>query len=307
MNVKPCDGTRRLGLLCGLLMLLCAADHARAQSASVGETASASVDAPDDDARLVIAQQAQAKFDDGMALLSSDPVKAQQFFRESAGEYQRLVDMGIHNGELFFNLASARIQSGERGAGIGALLDAQRLLPGDQRVATNLAHARSLISTSALLSAPLTPIDRVASLWSGSQWSSLSTRVWASAVLWGALWLVIAAGVATGWHRRVPWRAAIGATSALCLLVAATVSIDLLREQMDPFGVVLHDGVIARKGNGDGFAPAFTDPLDQGVEFRLVESRPGWYRIELHDGESAWINSADAHVTGQQRPQPAGG
>jgi len=54
------------------------------------------------------------------------------------------------------------------------------------------------------------------------------------------------------------------------------------------------DGVVVRKGNGDGFEPAFTQPLSQGVEFRVLEERPGWIQIRLPDGKSGWIKALQA-------------
>ncbi|MSR68772.1 MAG: hypothetical protein EXS17_00250 [Phycisphaerales bacterium] len=280
--------------LCSLLVMVTAAHTAPTQNGNASGRRM-------DQARLAIAIAAQQKFDDGMSALASDPTRAQQFFQESASDYQKLTDLDIHNGELFFNLANALVQSGEYGRGIGALLDAQRLLPADGRVATNLAHARSLVSSSAAASTLVRPIDRIASYWTGSQWTSYSARLWGVILLWTALWLILATGFATGWQRRVHWRGTIATVAVLLLMVGATVAIDLARARMDPLGVVIHDGVIARKGNGDGFAPAFTDPLKEGAEFTMVELRPGWYRIELADGQSGWVKVSDAHVTGQTR------
>lgn len=250
----------------------------------------------DEQTRLEIATLAQQKFDKGMSTVATDPEQAEHLFLESASGYQQLVDLGIQNGELFFNLGNARVQSGENGHGIGSLLDAQRLLPGDPRVLANLAHARSLVSSAGSPSAVARPLDRIAASWSGSPWTSHGNRLGCGIILWAVLWLTLAAGIATGWSRRIRWRGLIGAVAALVFVVSATLAIDFARARMDPLGVVVRDGVIARKGNGDGFAAAFTDPLKQGVEFALVEARPGWYRIELADGQSGWVKVSDAHV-----------
>ncbi len=263
------------------------------------EAVSAQVDSAlplDDTARLEIATSAQEKFDDGMSIVATDPAQAQRLFQESAAGYQRLADLGIQNGELFFNLGNARVQSGDVGLAIGAFLDAQRLLPADRRVADNLSHARSLVSPEGVSPAVTRPIDRIASYWTGSQWASHSIRLVTAISLWTLLWATAAAGIWTGWRRGINWRAVIATEAALVAAVSVTLAVDFARAQMNPLGVVIRDGVVARRGNGDGFAAAFTSPLRQGVEFAMVEVRPGWYRIELADGQTGWVKATDAHI-----------
>jgi uncharacterized protein YgiM (DUF1202 family) len=72
------------------------------------------------------------------------------------------------------------------------------------------------------------------------------------------------------------------------------VAIDALAPTLQPQGVTVADGVVVRKGNGDGFEPAFAEPLSQGVEFRVLERRPGWVQIRLPDGKSGWIRELQA-------------
>ena len=248
--------------------------------------------------RLATALKAQKAFDEGMSLVATDPTRAQERFRESVNDYQRLVDCGIRNGELFINLANSLVQSDERGRAIGALLDATQLLPGDPRVIANLAHARSLVPARGGALARGHWSDPLASIWHESGWASSAVRFATTASLWTLLWTIIAIGIAARWTALKPWRATIACALALFAVAAATLVIDFVRERVDPAGVVLHGDVIARKGNGSGFSPAFTEPLDEGTEFTLIEHRPGWCHIQLADGQSGWIPSGDAYVAG---------
>jgi uncharacterized protein YgiM (DUF1202 family) len=77
-------------------------------------------------------------------------------------------------------------------------------------------------------------------------------------------------------------------------ILTATVAVDIAAPTWRPQGVTVADGVVVRKGNGDGFEPAFTQPLSQGVEFRVLEERPGWIQIRLPDGKSGWIKALQA-------------
>ena len=249
-----------------------------------------------DETNLVIATEAQNKYDEATTLVVNDPEHARELFRESAAKFQRIVDSGISNGELFFNLGNALVQSDDLGRAIGAYLEAQRLLPGDARIAANLTHARSLVAEGASPTVESEPLDRVAALW---KLVAFPTRVWAAFFAWTFFWGIVVVGILCGWAVRVPWRPLLITTSAICLGLSVTVGVDALRREINPPGVLVNDQVVVRKGNGEGFAPAFTEPLTRGAEFTMIEMRPGWYRIRLTDGQSGWVKTSDAQVAGE--------
>jgi len=56
--------------------------------------------------------------------------------------------------------------------------------------------------------------------------------------------------------------------------------------------VLLETGTVLRKGNGDGFEPAFVETLGPGVECTVVEARPGWVRLALPDGRTGWVRDS---------------
>jgi SH3-like domain-containing protein len=54
-------------------------------------------------------------------------------------------------------------------------------------------------------------------------------------------------------------------------------------------GVITTDSVEARKGPAYAYAPAFAQPLHDGLEFKLIDERDAWMQIELSDGRQCWI------------------
>ena len=91
----------------------------------------------------------------------------------------------------------------------------------------------------------------------------------------------------------------MGVPAAWCcgvlgVVLLATVVVDANASVWRPVGVTVADQVVVRKGNGDGFSPAFAEPLSQGVEFRVLEERPGWLHIRLSNGKTGWIKSVTA-------------
>ena len=233
---------------------------------------------------------AQAAYDRGTELQRQDATAARAQFETAERGFRELVDAGCWNGPLLYNLGNAQMQLGQTGAAIGSYLKAQRLMPGDARLQANLAHARSLVKDrfdrgSGLL------LEDVADWW---HLLSQPSRLAIGLSLWAAAWTLVAlrAGLrrpAVRGLAGVAWCVGLAGAALLC-----TVAIDVLAPTLQPQGVTVADGVVVRKGNGDGFEPAFAEPLSQGVEFRVLERRPGWVQIRLPDGKSGWIRELQA-------------
>ncbi len=252
-----------------------------------------------DESRYAIAIEAQNKYDEAAGLVVADPARARELFSDSAAKFQKIVDDGVSNGELFFNFGNALVQSGSTARGIGAYLNADRILPGDSRIATNLAHARSLLPAQRRMTTTISPVDHIATYWKSF---GQPVRVSSALAAWFGLWAIIAIAVMVGWQsttRLRLWRGSMAVASVVCLGLTATIVVDAIRYRIDPPGILVSDQVIVRKGNGDGFAASFTEPLPIGEEFTMIESRPGWYRIQLADGQSGWVKHADAIVVGR--------
>ncbi len=240
---------------------------------------------------LAMVREAEASFDEGNAVVATDAPRAAVLFERSAALYEQVAGSGVDNALLWFNLGNAYAQASENPRAIGAYLNALRLAPGTAAVAHNLAHVRNTLGEYA---APQPDwLDGAAGLW---QQIGLGTRETISLVAWISFWCLAAAGLLHGWSARTSWRATLAASAAVFVLSGTTVAIDLTRQYLHPPGVTLPGEVIARKGNGEGFTPAFERPLASGTEFQLLEERPVWLNVELADGKSGWIRAADALV-----------
>ena len=66
-------------------------------------------------------------FDHGSALLKRAPDEALSAFRQAGDQFQRVVDAGIENGQLYYNLGNTHLRLGEIGRAIAAYRRAQRL------------------------------------------------------------------------------------------------------------------------------------------------------------------------------------
>lgn len=236
---------------------------------------------------------AQQAYDQATSLQRSDPAAAREKFAAAEKGFQQLVDDGAVNGPLLYNLANAQLQQGRTGPAIANYLRAQRLMPGDPRLQANLAHARSLVKDRMDVGGGLLYED-VAGWW---HLLAQPSRWWLGLAAWLAAWAIVSARMLA--PSLAPTRARLAPATAWVLGIAggvllATVAADALAPTLRPQGVTLVDGVDVRKGNGDGFQKAFEQPLSQGVEFRVIDERPGWVQIRLPDGKGGWIRSVQA-------------
>jgi tetratricopeptide (TPR) repeat protein len=241
---------------------------------------------PDPSVLLTRAEALQAE---ARRLALERPEEARTAHLAAAAELQLLLQLVGPHAALQYNLGNALLRGGETGPAILAYLQAQALDPSNDRIAANLAEARARVDDRPSRLDDESLAQRVAS-W--RHLLPLPTRLAGAAGAWVLLWGLVAVRALTTTRRDravQAWRGAIAAAAAAAILLAATAAVDLLEQRRDPRGVVLRDGVVARAGSGEGFAPAFASPLAGGTEFRVVERRPAWLRVQLSDGRSGWI------------------
>lgn len=235
-------------------------------------------------------REAESNHDLGIELLATRPEEARAAFALAAAGFESVLDRGVHNAGLHYNLANALLRSGDRGGAIVEYLRAQTLDPADPAIAANLAFARSQVPGR-----PTRGEDPSIAVRLATWWHVLPLRVRAIAAIsaWLVFWTLLVvrqSGLAGDLAaRRNLWNAALASTLIAAVVLGATVGLDL-RDRLNSDGAVLiDDEVVLRKGNGEGFAPESVSPLASGTECRVLEQRPGWTRIALEDGRSGWV------------------
>lgn len=246
-------------------------------------------------ADLATLERAQEAYDRGVAVRATDPSAARAAFAESADGFARAVSDGAHNAAMHFNLGNALVQSGDLGRGIASYMRGLRLAPNDRAIAANLASARADVRLR-VPSGDESGFGNSMALWRAvPEVNRIGLAIGAWVLGWSIVGLSLILPSLRGDHRAAIWgRALRNVALATALLVAATVAVDWWVVAARPLGVVVADAVVLRKGNGEGFAPQLADTLSPGVEFRLLEERPGWLRIKLQDGTEGWIRGDDA-------------
>ncbi len=209
-----------------------------------------------------------------------DQAKSADDFLRAAGLYQSILDRGVVSGAVLYNQGNAYMQAGQRGRAIAAYRQTQRYRPRDPYLQANLEFALGAGNPTG----GRRPVIEYVLFW--QDWLSYPEKFRLTAAL---AVVTFAVGVAALFrHRRLLARIAIVGV-ALTLLFSFSAGYDWYRFEKTVHGVIVQTEVIARKGNGTTYEPAFTEPLSEGAEFRLVERRGAWSLIRLPGGEEGWV------------------
>jgi hypothetical protein len=244
----------------------------------------------DAEQRAQLLAEALSTYDGAIAMLRADPARARETFRSAAEKLQMLVDDGVVNGRLQYDLGNAWLQAGDLGRAILSYRRAEQLIPGDARLESNLRYARSLCRTQIQPSGGRA-LGEALLAW--HERTPQALRLWVFTAAWLGFWGALAAAVLVpaSW-----WRWAAVLLAPLWIACGASVAADWLAPPGASAGVIVADQVVVRMGNGEGYEPRFAEPLHQGVEFTLREERGGWRHVELADGSSGWIRSDQSEL-----------
>ncbi|MEA1952475.1 MAG: hypothetical protein U9N87_13935 [Planctomycetota bacterium] len=224
-------------------------------------------------------QEAQAIFDEAA---SPDD------FMHAAAVYQEILDSGIRSGAVLFNQGNALMRAGQAGRAIAAYRQAQRYRPGDPYLEANLQYAQGNVADKAGRSRPL---FEYVLFW--QDWISYAGkfRLLGAAAL--ATFLLACAGLFVS--SRLLSRLAVAALVVTAVL-AVSAAYDWNRFDRVEHGVIVANDVVARKGNNASYQPAFTQPLEDGTEFSVLERRDDWIQIRLPGNQDGWIKDSAAMV-----------
>lgn len=241
-----------------------------------------------DQSRLIFAEANQA-YQRGMDAGTDDAGQAEQQFETAARKYQMLLDSGMSNGKLYFNLANACLHSGQTGRAIANYERAARMMPGDSAVQANLQLARQQLDESRA--------DDTQSGWRGfTEWHnsmSPTTRIGIGVFAWLVLWTA-AAGCQYWKRRSLKYVAAVSAL--VCILSVASLSLWHSQQPDVDQGVVVAEQVVLRVGNGETFEAKYDQPVNEGELFEVISNRGDWLQVKFADGRIGWLPSAEAEV-----------
>lgn len=197
-------------------------------------------------------------------------------YGEAIEIYQSIVDAGVQDSTLFYNLGNAYYKQGDLGRAILNYRRAQLLSPRDGDVSANLAIARSQtldqLGTDRGL---LTNFVQIA-----EEWLTLNEASVLALILWLLIsGLVVVAIVLKPLRRASLWAAAV--LGFFLVLGLASIANRYYLQSTAPPAVIVAGEVDVTSGPGSAEQYLVEFNLHAGAEVRLLERRPGWRRVAL--------------------------
>ncbi len=218
--------------------------------------------------------------------------------------YERALATRPENGALEYDCANAQLLSGDVGRAVLHYRRAARWRPGDERIVTNLAIARTRRRDRIAATSTRSVVETVAFWHRGLPLPTkvpLALAAWMLSLSLFALRVLVLVRV-----RGVQRSRALRYVAVLSLGVAGAVGASAwleARELHDPAAaVVVADEVPLRSGDGDTYPSRYEQPVHAGAEVHVRAERGGWSELELTDGKSGWVPSASVERVVQSAP-----
>lgn len=224
--------------------------------------------------------------------VANDTEQAQTYYHEAIAGYERIIkDGGIHNARLYYNLGNSYLLTDDLGRAILNYRRAQRLDSSNPDIHKNLNFAHSKRIDQFAVTTQKKILERLF-FWHYD--FSMRTRfiiggicftifcIWLTLKLWFAKWPAV-----------VPVCCVMGLVT---IAMAASIAMEQHVLSTHRSGVIISESVIARQGDGVNYPESFNEPLHAGVEFDVLEQRPGWLHIELTNGQDTWISNQSAEL-----------
>jgi tetratricopeptide (TPR) repeat protein len=226
----------------------------------------------------------------GLKAAAKDSADAKQAFTDAAEKFQLLVNSGIKNSRLYFNLANAYLESGQPGRAVANYHRALRLDPTNRQARTNLAYAEGLLKprpdAPEVNRKPIQFVDyvSVANDWM-SRYASPHTTPSIAIVAWLALWAAIGLRAV---RVHFPWKSLAAASIVICFVAGASYFLNC-QELNRNLAVVVSTASPLRAGDGENFASTDGVHLQEGSTVELLKQRGDWLQVRTQNDQTGWL------------------
>ncbi|MFQ5718091.1 MAG: tetratricopeptide repeat protein [Acidobacteriota bacterium] len=218
----------------------------------------------------------------------------QEDYEDAAIGYQRLIDAGVEDARVEYNLGNALYRLGKIGPAILAYERALKLSPSDRRIRDNLEQVSALriddVGADAADGSPLA----VLWAWHGRLSPDLVTG------LFIAIWVLfnVCLAVTVFAHRRHVRR--VGGYALAVALVAVMAMAGILgpliyRRDAIVRGIVVHARVDVRSAPNEAAGIVLTT-VHEGLEVRVRDMRDRWLEVTLPNGIRGWVGRASVGI-----------
>lgn len=202
-------------------------------------------------------------------------------FDEAIGQYEKVLDLGVRNFKVFYNLGNAYFRQNQLGKAVVNYRRALALEPRDEDAQANLSFVK-LYTLDKIEEQKINPFSNMLhwflSLLSADEFALLASFSYTLSMLFGILMI---------FNRSKRYLRFVFVVFLVCLAIFGSSLLTKIHLESLRYGVVVVPQVEVRSGPGEDFILQFTG--HEGLEFRVDEEAEGWYRISLPNGIKGWI------------------
>jgi len=204
-------------------------------------------------------------------------------YSEAAFGYEKLIQSGVNNGEIYYNLGNSYFKMSMLGKAILSYRVAELYLPRDEDLKANLKYARQLTKDK-IESKQFLPFIKDFCFW----YSKLNAKELLIVFLLahGLFWSLVI--IKIFWKNEYQ-NLIILTTLVSVVVLGCSLALKLYNQNYTIDGVVLAKEITVRSGNGFNNTALFQ--LHDGAEFNIIEQGKDWIKIELADGKRGWVES----------------
>ncbi len=224
-----------------------------------------------------------------LALEGGDPVtmllKANESYQQgdyaqAEGQYKKILDAGMRNGRVYYNLGNALFRQGKTGEAIQNYLLARQLMPRNEDLEANLGYARQKAEDRTETSS----VGVIRSLVFWYDWLTIREMAWGFLLCNLFFW----AGLGIRLYGR--HSAVIGMTlvSLACgIILGGTVAVRVVSEQFATPAVIIAREIPVRSGMDPNSSTLFM--LHEGAEVTIEKEHEDWFLIHFSSGRKGWV------------------
>ncbi len=205
-------------------------------------------------------------------------------YRSAIDDYNKLLERGFINPQLYYNLGNSYFKAGQLGHAIWSFRRALLLDPGFKQAATNLNYVRTFNT------------DQIASRQHGfilDIWDAASGLFSANGylILLMVSWWIAAAVIIFGFIRANSpgWLYYLLIVPAILIIFSgASAARRIDEDKLMHWGVLVEDSADIREGPGPEFNRV--EVAHEGLELRILGTRENSFLIELGNGLKGWVD-----------------
>jgi hypothetical protein len=202
-------------------------------------------------------------------------------FQKAVYGYQRIISLGIINGEIFYNLGNAYLKSGDVGKAILNYRKSEMLMPRNEDLQANLEYALGLTRDRIECKEFFSFFGRLC-FWH----SKLNTKELITVFLALNFFLWALLIIKMYYNREI-----VSMTMYVCifftLVLGISTGVKIYNIHFIHRGIVVAREIMVRSGFSINDTVLFK--LHEGTEFTWGKENTGWIKIHLCDGKKGWV------------------